>query len=401
MKSVSVELFAYPWDILDEGEAPFLDHCLKLGVNRVHVAASYHSGKFLLPRSTRARVYFPEPGVLYFKAPAAAWNGGLDQPVSDLAATGWIEKLATGASARGIELSAWTVFFHNSALGARYPELTVQNAFGDRYPFALCPTQPRVRDHGAALCRSLAALGFFAGVDLETIGYLGYVHGYHHEVTAIPLGPMEKLLLSLCFCPSCRAGGEAAGIEMEPLAAEVRRLLMCRMRCDDAAGSHTDSSEHLATLLVMQPSLQQLIRFRMDMVTALVKRLSLESGTMRLAGFTSSFVGSPSNIWMEGISPAGLKQMVECFHLLAYAQEADDVNADLVFFLAMMRDPDPLNLTLNLGLPVTTTFAQAAAKVEFARRQGVRRFSFFNYGFLGEGRLRWIQDLARLVRGAS
>ena len=162
-----------------------------------------------------------------------------------------------------------------------------------------------------------------------------------------------------------------------------------------------DSAEHLATLLVMQPSLQQLIRFRMDMVTALVKRLSLESGTMRLAGFTSSFVGSPSNIWMEGISPAGLKQMVECFHLLAYAPEANDVNADLVFFLAMMRDPDLLNLTLNLGLPVTTTFAQAAAKVEFARRQGVRRFSFFNYGFLGEGRLRWIQDLAKLVREAS
>jgi hypothetical protein len=67
----------------------------------------------------------------------------------------------------------------------------------------------------------------------------------------------------------------------------------------------------------------------------------------------------------------------------------------------MMRDPDLLNLTLNLGLPVTTTLAQAAAKVEFARRQGVRRFSFFNYGFLGEGRLRWIQDLARLVREAS
>ena len=400
MKHISVELFAYPWDILDEGEAPFLDHCLKLGVNRVHVAVSYHSGKFLLPRNTSARVYFPEPGALYFRPPAPAWNGGLDQPVSDLARTGWLEKLAAGASARGIELSAWTVFFHNSVLGARYPELTIQNAFGDRYPFALCPTQSRVRDHGAALCRSLAGLGFFTGVDLETIGYLGYFHGYHHEVTAIPVGPMEKFLLSLCFCPSCRAAGEAAGIDMESLAAELRRILMCRMRCDDAAGSHLDSAENLATLLVMQPSLQQLIRLRMDTITALVKRLLAESGTMRLACCTSSFLGSPSNIWMEGISLAGLKQMVECFQLLAYAPEAADVNADLVFFLAMVRDPDLLNLTLNLGLPVTTTLAQAAAKLEFARRQGVRRFSFFNYGFLGEGRLRWFRELAKLVREA-
>jgi hypothetical protein len=401
MVHISIELFAYPWDIVDEGEASFLDHCLKLGVNRVHVAASYHSGKFLLPRNTRARVYFPEPGALYFRAPTSAWKGGLDQPVSDLAGTGWLEKLAAGASARGIELSAWTVFFHNSALGARYPALTIQNAFGDRYPFALCPTQPKVRDHGAALCRSLATLGFFASIDLETIGYLGYFHGYHHEVTAIPLGPMEKFLLSLCFCPACRMAGEAAGIEMEPLAAEVRRLLMCRMRSDDASGGHVDSAEHLATLLVMQPSLQQLIRFRMDTVTAFVKRLSSESATVRLAACTSSFVGSPSNIWMEGISPVALKPMVECVHLLAYAPEAGDVNSDLVFFLAMMGDSDLLNLTLNLGLPVTTTFAQAAAKIEFARRQGVHRFSFFNYGFLGEGRLRWIHDLAKLAREAS
>lgn len=212
---------------------------------------------------------------------------------------------------------------------------------------------------------------------------------------------MEKFLLSLCFCPACRAAGDAAGIDMEPLAAAVRRILMHRMRSDDASGSQLDSAENLTTLLVMQPSLQRLIRLRMVTITALVKRLSLESAIMRLAGCTSSFVGSPSNIWMEGISVTELKQMVECFHLLAYASEAGDVNTDLVFFLAMIEDPDLLNLTLNLGLPVTTAFAQAAAKVEFARRQGVRRFSFFNYGFLGDGRLRWIQDLARLVRQAS
>ncbi len=123
---------------------------------------------------------------------------------------------------------------------------------------------------------------------------------------------------------------------------------------------------------------------------------------MRLAGFTSSFVGSPSNIWMEGISPASLKPLVECFHLLAYAPEAADVNTDLVFFLALVGDPDLLNLTLNLGLPVTDHLRRRRPpKLNFARRQGVRRFSFFNYGFLGEGRLRWIQDLARLAREAS
>jgi hypothetical protein len=64
----------------------------------------------------------------------------------------------------------------------------------------------------------------------------------------------------------------------------------------------------------------------------------------------------------------------------------------------MLGDPGLINLTLNLGEPVTSTFSQAAGTVEFALRQGVTRFSFFNYSFLGEARLRWIRDLACLAR---
>jgi len=391
----SVELFAYPWDVLDEGEARFLDRCRDLGIDRVHVAVSYHSGKFLLARNRRARVYFPEPGARYFLASPVAWQGGLEQPVSELAASGWLERLTTCASDRGIELCAWAVFFHNSALGARYPHLVIENAFGDRYPFALCPSRPGVQDHAAALCRSLAGLGSFTAIDLETIGYLGYFHGHHHEVTAVPLGPAMKLLMSLCFCPACRAEGQSAGIDMEHAAGEVRRIVARRMESDDAA---SDAPEQLASLLVLCPWLQELIRVRMKTVTALVQRLAAESRPAWLAAFTSGFVGAPSNIWMEGLSLPDLKPLVECFHLLAYGSDPAAENTDLIFVLAMLGDPGLLNLTLNLGEPVTSTFSQAAAKVEFGLRQGVRRFSFFNYSFLGEARLRWIRDLACLAR---
>ncbi len=56
-----------------------------------------------------------------------------------------------------------------------------------------------------------------------------------------------------------------------------------------------------------------------------------------------------------------------------------------------------LNLTLNLGLPVTPSLGDALAKIRFARAHGVRRFSFFNYGFLGAGRLDWIARIAAAV----
>ena len=160
MGPVSIELFAYPWDIMDEGEGTFLDRCLDLGVNRVHVAVSYHSGKFLLPHHSRTASTFPEPGALYFQ-PGPGWSGALEQPVSRLASSGWLEQLAGHARSRGVELSAWTVFFHNSALGARYPELAAQQRLWRSLPLRAMPSRPEVHDHAAALCRSLASLGFF------------------------------------------------------------------------------------------------------------------------------------------------------------------------------------------------------------------------------------------------
>jgi len=89
-----------------------------------------------------------------------------------------------------------------------------------------------------------------------------------------------------------------------------------------------------------------------------------------------------------------LRDLVAGFHLLAYTSDTDRVNDDLVFCRAQVEDPARLNLTLNLGLPVTPALGDAMAKIEFAWRQGVRRFSFFNYGFLGAGRLSWFREIA-------
>jgi hypothetical protein len=99
---------------------------------------------------------------------------------------------------------------------------------------------------------------------------------------------------------------------------------------------------------------------------------------------------------MEGISLRDLNEIVDCFHLLAYAPEVNDSDSDLVFLLALMENAKKLNWTVNLGLPIAS-FDQAFAKCEYALRRGVRRFSFFNYGLSGEMRLKWLQDLAAAI----
>jgi hypothetical protein len=390
----SIELFAYPWDILDRGVEPFVDECWELGVRVLHVTTIYHSGKFFLPRNNTRRVYFPEPGCLYAPLPPGAFDGGLAPPVSTLAGTGWLETLAKAAATAGIRLAAWTVFHHSSAIGARHPELTARNLFGDPYPFALCPSSEPVRRYSVSLARAVAGLNIFDTLDLETIGYLGYYHGYHHEVTAVPAGPLEHFLLSLCFCNACVEAGTRAGIPMETLRQELRAVLLEKVRCDDACTRPPDNMEQLATLLALSEPLQRLVRLRLDTVSSLIRQIRGAVGSVKLSAFTSSFVGSPSNIWMEGLSIPALRELVDGFHLLAYTSDTDRVNDDLVFCRAQVMDPARLNLTLNLGLPVTPALGHAMAKIEFAWRQGVRRFSFFNYGFLGAARLGWLREIA-------
>src|SRR5207253_3034253 len=60
------------------------------------------------------------------------------------------------AARRGLRVHAWTVLHHNSRLGAAYPDCTLVNAFGDPYPFGLCPAHPDVRAYTIALVTALA-----------------------------------------------------------------------------------------------------------------------------------------------------------------------------------------------------------------------------------------------------
>jgi hypothetical protein len=392
----SVGMFAYPWDILDCGTPEFLDRCDDLGITELHVTTCYHSGKFLLPKNRRHRVYFPESGRLYVELPGFA--NEIRPAVSDLAATRWLEDLAFRAAGRGVSLAAWTVFFHGTELAARHPHLVVRNLFGDAYPFALCPSNAEVREYAVGLCRALRSLGFFRSIDLESIGYLGYFHGYHHEVTAVPAGPLEKFLLSLCFCPACQSAAEALGVTVAPMKKRLQEIVVAKVNADDACRASPDNVEQLAALVAQFPDLQIFLRMRFATIRQLICRLRSEVVDTALAVCTSSFAGSPSNIWMEGVHMAELRDLIEAYLLLAYSPESDTVNSDLLFCLAQAGSPSKLHLTLNLGLPVTTSLGNAAEKVEYALKRGVTKFSFFNYGFLGEGRLGWIRELSTLIR---
>ncbi|HVT71159.1 MAG TPA: hypothetical protein VHF26_25665, partial [Trebonia sp.] len=209
----------YPWDVLGDPEAA--ERVRGLGVGTVSLAAAYHAVRGLTPRHPRHRVVAAPGSAVYFPLSGAEWAGRVLRPQ----APDWLgEQDGFGAAAAalheaGLAIRAWVVLLHNDGLGDGHPDLVVRNAFGDRYPWALCPAQPAVVEYAAALAAAAAARPLVGGVELEACGWYGFSHGSAHDkVGGVPLPAAEEWLMSLCFCPACTAAYARAGVA----AAEVR-----------------------------------------------------------------------------------------------------------------------------------------------------------------------------------
>ncbi|MGW7278276.1 hypothetical protein ACWGIV_08205 [Streptomyces sp. NPDC054844] len=217
--------FVYPWDVNGDPAAP--DLIAGTGVEQVTLAAAYHSTRALTPRHPRHRVVTAEyAAVLY--PPDARWEGRDLRPyeAGDWApGDAWGEAAAALADA-GLEVHTWVVLAHNSRLGAERPHTSVVNAYGDRYPWAPCIAQPATRAYLTGLAAEAAVRPGARGTELESLGWYGLAHLHAHDKTGgVGLGDAGQYLMSLCFCPDCRAGYGGQGLDPDGLAAAVRAAL--------------------------------------------------------------------------------------------------------------------------------------------------------------------------------
>jgi len=198
-------LYAYPWDVIDEGVGTVLDAVERAGLNALYITTWYHSGMFFLPHNPVRRTYFPEPGALYFTPGRWHADHPLSPPVSPMSQDwpGFWANLSQQASIRGIALCAWMPILHNSGTGTAHPEVAVENPWGDTITHTLCPSNDSVRDLVLRVVGDAAGMGVFDRILLESIEYLGLRHGHHHEVIGVPLDPDVDFLASICFCSAC------------------------------------------------------------------------------------------------------------------------------------------------------------------------------------------------------
>lgn len=214
--------YLYPWDVLGDREA--VEWIKDSGVDRVALAAAYHSVRAGTPRHPDRRVVDAGSAALYVPA-GDAFTG---QPLVPGSAWDWtgtenaFGEAASALRAANLPVDAWAVLTHSSAAGGNNPGMCVRNAFGEVYSYALCPSNPAVRGYAAGIVARVLAAGQPDGLILEAVGPLGFSHQNRHEKTeGAEYSPWVQALLSLCFCAACKAAYEARGL---PAAAQQDRV---------------------------------------------------------------------------------------------------------------------------------------------------------------------------------
>lgn len=373
-------LYAYPWNFhdLDADVA----HVRGLGADEISLAVSYHAGKFIHPGDPKARVYFPEDGTIYF-CPRKAY-GGLAPQVSQL--TQARDILAELCLRSDIGVNAWTVLNHNTRLGMMRRDLCAQNAFGDIYPYSLCPSQPEVRAYGITLCADIADNYPVRSLLLESPGWLTYAHGFHHEFAQVAPDQGLERLLGLCFCAACKSGAKAAGIDADGLAAQVRYAIDVAL---DGDGQGT-LSEESAELLAYH-------RFRCQVVSSLVRDIRAKVNPSVMIKVISTCQRPHATAWLEGHDLAALDAVSDGLELPLYQPNAASVLADARYVLDRVSSART-SVILRPGYPDLTTEADLVAALDGLKLLGITNFAFYNLGMLRPGDLRRLQHvLARQV----
>jgi hypothetical protein len=370
-------LYLYAWDLLDAGPATLAAAMAEAGLNTVTLAAAYHAGKFLRPQGRNGKVYFPEDGTLYFRPRLERYGRIKPNAASFVADVDPLAEIARAAP--DLARVAWVVACHNTRLGSLHPDLVARNAFGDPYPYSLCPAEPAVRDYMVELCADLADQHELKAVVLETPGWLPYPHGFHHEFSMVPLNAWAEAHLALCFAPASLEGARAAGIDAETLRREACRRLEGWLAADRLIEPERAAAMLLADL-ALAPDWTAYLRWRCTVVAELVRsvRAALPRGTELWV--IPSVQRPTAAAWLEGSDLAMLAQAADRLEICAYEPTAAAVASDLWDVRRRAGEAARLNAILRPHHPDLAGGSESSAAACAARRAGCEGLAFYNWG---------------------
>ncbi len=374
---------------MDEGIDTVLARVSDAGIESISVAAAYHHVRALCPHNPTRAVYHGEGGVIYFRPDFGSFSDARIRPVlSELAQNSDpLEQICSAAARRGIKVHAWTVVTHNSRLGLQHAKCTIKNAYGDRYPFGLCPADPDVREYAKALVRTLSRRQNLDCIELEALGYMGIDHSGHHAKAGIELDELHKYLLSLCFCHHCETAMERHGVDVErsrlSVIQEMQGFFAGRYR-----SSTSDAVDQLPEVLGERDA-EGILSARDEVVLTLLEELYwIVDGPQTLSVMVAD---SPlATAAGAGVTLSQAREYCDRMLVQSFHRETERVH-DTVSSIAIRRGSTPLFAGLQAVTPFVRSGPELAERARAARDAGAEGLQFYHYGIMPLENLEWIR----------
>lgn len=394
MNTPVLAINAFPWDLVAEGIDRSLGSIADLGINTLLLSVNYHRARTFHPRHPAHRYIARGVDSLDFEPSRQFYPADISLTIgTELAQTKALLEVRERCAQLRLRFVASLIGCHNTTLGLQYPDLTIENAFGDRYAFALCPANPTVRKYLLGLiadaCRHFAP----AGLLIDSFAYLHAIHREHHELMFVAPGAVGEHLLSLCFCQHCSEVARESGIDVARLRSTTCSLLDYFVEHESNSACPEFDREEQVALIFEYPELYKLEQMRRQVVKTLfasVKEITQRHGC-ELNSVTGLLARPSARAWTEGTSLRDLANACDHLYLQAYFDNFACFEQDIRWALGCV--PKEKVIVANMvGSTHVRSRADLTARVLFAEEKGAAGISYYNYGLLNGTRLRWIRD---------
>jgi hypothetical protein len=406
----SVILFAT--DLIDEGFETVVDRIRDMaGADCITMAANYHHSRDVFPHNPRRKVRFMRGGV-FFRADPARYAGLRIQPdVADIAREDDpLARLIDVAGKRGMTVKAWTNGVHSTVHASANQDCAVHNAFGDPYITTLCPTNPDVRAYLRALAGDLGRYDLEAYL-AESVCFMPFDHGYHHERTLVPISATVKYLLSLCFCPHCVRAAAARGVAVTALQTFVRDETEQALNGAPSAVDGVPLTRDAVAALA-GGEMAGLLAAREDTIASLIGELVEASGTvplhvmewsggLRAVGGGMEVGGISGTVcdraWQDGVDIPRVAGQCRGLSVLGYVRDPAVLRAEIGDYRAILPPGLPLSVAVRPMPPDCASAADVAGQLRALHDAGAAAADYYHYGFMRLSNLGWIGEARKLL----
>lgn len=375
-------MWAYPWDIRDEGIPATVERLTDAGINEINLATNYHAVHSFSPTNPGQRSYFAQASS-YFQPSAEVYGDLTPVPAEQMGDNDWVAEITHSLDDSPISVNAWAVGCHNSRLGLSHPDLTITSPHGDSLPFGLCPSQPAVRAYLMGLVLDLSSRWEFNRIELESFDYFfGSGLSWHHDKVFVDLGKLGAFLLGLCFCDECRAAAADDGIDVDAV------QQTCVETIDAISAGKLPSSLDPLQWIRSHPRVAEYVSTRERILEDLYA--DLRDTVETELGYTIGMLDIGDE-WLFGADLTSLGSHVDYYTALAYESSGTAAAASIRAADAVTQDV-PIHAGIQPGPPVVDDGKTVSEIVADLVKTGTDRISFYNFGPLPDRSFDWIKD---------